>query len=62
MSYYGNDDRFQERVVFMVRDMVQLADSTVDFRPYQSIVIFHAGQGRRPTSWTTATMRSGPRS
>ncbi len=46
MSYYGNDDRFQERVVFMVRDMVALADSTVDFRPYQSIVIFHAGQGQ----------------
>ena len=29
MAYYGDDARFQERVVFMVRDMVQLADSTV---------------------------------
>ncbi|HYQ95526.1 MAG TPA: M6 family metalloprotease domain-containing protein [Candidatus Eisenbacteria bacterium] len=46
LSYYGDDARFQERVVFMVRDLVALADSTIDFRPYQSIVIFHAGQGQ----------------
>ena len=46
MAYYGDDARFQERMVFMVRDLVQLADSTVDFRPFQSIVIFHAGQGQ----------------
>src|SRR5437773_2179297 len=46
MSYYGDDDRFQERLVFMVRDMVAAADSTVDFRPYQGIVIFHGGQGQ----------------
>jgi M6 family metalloprotease-like protein len=46
MAYYGDDDRFQERLVFMVRDLVQLADSTVDFRPYQSLVIFHAGHGQ----------------
>ncbi|HEY2923372.1 MAG TPA: M6 family metalloprotease domain-containing protein [Candidatus Eisenbacteria bacterium] len=46
MSYYGEDALFQERLVFMVRDLVALADSTVDFRPYQSIVIFHAGQGQ----------------
>jgi hypothetical protein len=58
MSYYGDDDRFQERLVYMVRDMVAAADSTVDFRPYQSIVIFHAINGQRPTS-TTAGNRSG---
>ena len=46
MGYYGDDDHFQERLVFMVRDMVAAADSTVDFRPYQSIVIFHAGNGQ----------------
>ncbi len=46
MSYYGDDAQFQQRVVYMVRDLVALADSTVDFRPYQSIVIFHAGQGQ----------------
>jgi M6 family metalloprotease-like protein len=46
MAYYGDDDRFQERLVFMVRDLVQLADSTIDFRPYQSLVIFHAGHGQ----------------
>ncbi len=46
MAYYGDDDRFQERLVFMVRDLVKLADSTVDFRPYQSLVIFHAGAGQ----------------
>jgi M6 family metalloprotease-like protein len=46
MAYYGDDARFQERVVFLVRDMVAAADSTVDFRPYDSIVIFHAGQGQ----------------
>ncbi|HYJ31901.1 MAG TPA: M6 family metalloprotease domain-containing protein [Candidatus Binatia bacterium] len=46
MAYYGDDDHFQERLVFMVRDLVQLADSTVDFAPYQSLVIFHAGQGQ----------------
>lgn len=46
MAYYGDDGRFQERLVEMVRDVVQLADSTVDFRPYQSIVIFHGGQGQ----------------
>ncbi|TMQ66569.1 MAG: M6 family metalloprotease domain-containing protein [Candidatus Eisenbacteria bacterium] len=46
MAYYGDDDRFQERVVFMIRDLVALADSTVDFRPYESIVVFHAGKGQ----------------
>jgi len=46
MAYYGDDDRFQERLVFMIRDLVQVADSTVDFRPYQSFLVFHAGQGQ----------------
>jgi M6 family metalloprotease-like protein len=46
MAYYGDDDHFQERLVHMVRDMVALADSTVDFRPYQAILIFHAGAGQ----------------
>ena len=46
MAYYGDDGRFQERVVFMIRDLVALADSTIDFSPYQSLVIFHAGQGQ----------------
>ena len=46
MAYYGDDNRFQERLVFMVRDLVAQADSAVDFRPYQSLVIFHAGQGQ----------------
>jgi M6 family metalloprotease-like protein len=46
MAYYGDDDHFQERLVYMVRDMVALADSTIDFRPYQAIVIFHAGAGQ----------------
>lgn len=46
MAYYGDDDRFQERLVFMVRDLVQLADSTVNFAPYQSLVLFHAGKGQ----------------
>ena len=45
-AYYGDDDHYQERLVFMMRDMVALADSTIDFRPYDSIVIFHAGQGQ----------------
>jgi M6 family metalloprotease-like protein len=46
MAYYGDDDHFQERLVYMVRDMVALADSTIDFRPYQAIVLFHAGAGQ----------------
>lgn len=46
MAYYGDDDRFQERLVFMVRDLVKLADPTVNFAPYQSLVIFHAGNGQ----------------
>ena len=46
MAYYGNDDEFQERIVHLVRDAIALADPTVDFRPYQSIVLFHAGQGQ----------------
>jgi len=46
MAYYANDDNFQQRIVFLIRDMIALADSTIDFRPYQSIVIFHAGQGQ----------------
>ena len=33
MAYYGDDDRFQERLVFMVRDLVKLADPTVNFAP-----------------------------
>lgn len=46
MSYYGDDAHFQERLVILARDLVTLADSTVDFRGYQSIVIFHAGAGQ----------------
>ena len=46
MSYYGNDDLFQERLVHMVRDAVQAADATVDFRPVQSLILFHAGAGQ----------------
>lgn len=45
MSYYGNDDLFQERLVFMVRDLVAAADPVVDFRN-KELVIFHAGQGQ----------------
>ncbi|HEU4723971.1 MAG TPA: M6 family metalloprotease domain-containing protein [Candidatus Eisenbacteria bacterium] len=45
MAYYGDDDRFQERLVFLVRDLVALADPTVDFRN-KELVIFHAGQGQ----------------
>ena len=46
MAYYGDDDRFQERLVFMVRDLVAVADSTVDFHQYQALYIFHAGAGQ----------------
>jgi M6 family metalloprotease-like protein len=46
MAYYGDDARFQERLVFLVRDLVAQADTAIDFRPYQSLVIFHAGQGQ----------------
>ena len=46
MAYYGDDDKFQERVVHLIRDTVLAADSTVDFRPYNSIVVFHAGGGQ----------------
>ncbi|MGE5177034.1 MAG: M6 family metalloprotease domain-containing protein [Hyphomicrobiales bacterium] len=46
MAYYGDDDHFQARLVELVRDVVQAADSTIDFSAYQSIVIFHAGQGQ----------------
>jgi M6 family metalloprotease-like protein len=46
MSYYGDDALYQERLVYLVRDLVAQADSAVDFRPYQSLVIFHAGQGQ----------------
>ena len=46
MAYYGDDDRFQERVVHLVRDAVLAADSTVDFRPYNSVILFHAGNGQ----------------
>ena len=45
MSYYGNDDLFQERLVFMVRDLVAAADPVLDFRN-KELVIFHAGQGQ----------------
>jgi M6 family metalloprotease-like protein len=46
MSYYGDDDHFQERLVHLVRDVVQVSDSTVDYRPVQSLIIFHAGGGQ----------------
>jgi immune inhibitor A len=46
MSYYGDDDRFQERLVHLVRDAVQAADPVVDFRPVQSLILFHAGAGQ----------------
>lgn len=46
MAYYGDDDHFQQRLVFMVRDLVGLADSTVNFSQYQGLYIFHAGAGQ----------------
>jgi len=46
MAYYGDDDHYQERLVFLIRDFIAAADSTIDFRSYQSIVIFHGGQGQ----------------
>ncbi|HET9251940.1 MAG TPA: immune inhibitor A domain-containing protein, partial [Candidatus Eisenbacteria bacterium] len=46
MAYYGDDALFQERVVHLVRDAVQAADPTVDFRPVQSLILFHAGAGQ----------------
>ncbi len=46
MGYYGDDALFQQRLVYLVRDVVVAADPTVDFRPYQSLVIFHAGVGQ----------------
>jgi M6 family metalloprotease-like protein len=46
LAYYGDDAAFQERLVYLVRDVVGAADSTVDFSPYQSLVIFHAGVGQ----------------
>ena len=46
MAYYGDDANFQTRLVELVRDVVSAADSTVDFSAYQSLVIFHAGQGQ----------------
>jgi len=45
MAYYGDDDRFQERLVYLIRDVVAVADSTVDFRN-KDLVVFHAGQGQ----------------
>ncbi len=45
MNYYGNDDLFQERLVFMVRDLVAAADPVLDFRN-KELLIFHAGQGQ----------------
>jgi M6 family metalloprotease-like protein len=45
MAYYGDDDRFQERLVFLIRDVVAAADSTVDFRN-KDLIVFHAGQGQ----------------
>jgi M6 family metalloprotease-like protein len=46
MAYYGDDDRFQERLVHLIRDVVQVADSTVNFSAYQGLIVFHAGQGQ----------------
>ncbi|MGH7681880.1 MAG: hypothetical protein ACRENN_07825, partial [Candidatus Eiseniibacteriota bacterium] len=46
MAYYGDDEHFQERLVFLVRDLVAAADSTVDFSQYQGLYIFHAGAGQ----------------
>ena len=46
MAYYGDDNHFQERLVFMVRDLIALADSTVNFSQYQGLYIFHAGAGQ----------------
>ena len=45
MAYYGDDDHFQERIVFMIRDLVALADPVVDFRN-KELIVFHAGLGQ----------------
>ncbi|HET9951567.1 MAG TPA: FG-GAP-like repeat-containing protein [Candidatus Eisenbacteria bacterium] len=45
MSYYGDDSRFQERLVFLVRDLVAVADPVVDFRN-KELILFHAGLGQ----------------
>jgi M6 family metalloprotease-like protein len=45
MSYYGDDALFQQRLVYMVRDLVAVADPVVDFRN-QELILFHAGLGQ----------------
>jgi len=45
MSYYGDDAQFQERLVYLFRDLVAVADPVVDFRN-KELIVFHAGQGQ----------------
>ncbi|KQC07566.1 MAG: hypothetical protein APR54_06005 [Candidatus Cloacimonas sp. SDB] len=49
MSYYGEESEkgdMIERKVEMITDLLNLADDAVDFRDYDSFILFHAGTGQ----------------
>ncbi|MDD3050224.1 MAG: T9SS type A sorting domain-containing protein [Candidatus Cloacimonetes bacterium] len=46
MSYYGDDDIWSERISAFALHIVQAADQEVDFKDFDSIIIFHAGAGQ----------------
>ena len=46
MSYYGNDDKWTERIAEFFKEIVKDIDDNVDFNNYDSIIIFHAGAGQ----------------
>ncbi len=46
MAYYGNDEAWSERVAEFFQEIIQTVDTDINFRNFDSIIIFHAGAGQ----------------
>ena len=46
MAYYGNDDEWTERIAEFAVDLIEGADTEIDFNDYDSYIVFHAGAGQ----------------
>ncbi len=46
MAFYGNDEHWNERISLFFKEIIEKIDEDIDFRNFDSIIIFHAGAGQ----------------
>ncbi len=45
-GWYGEDDKWEERVALLLMEVVAANDETIDFSQYQAFAVIHAGSGQ----------------